>query len=179
MVAEAARCGASAVKFQKRTNETLYTQALLDKAYDHEHSYGSTYGEHRRVLELSAADLLRIRAAAHGHGIHCFATAFDERAADALQGQEAIELASGAFTDQPLLRYVANLGMPVILSTGGGTIHDIDRAHDLLHHCPHALLHCTAAYPLAPAEANLRMILTLRERYPDTVIGFSSHSPGI
>ena len=79
----------------------------------------------------------------------------------------------------PLLRHVAGLDVPVLLSTGGGTIEDIDRAVDALQGCSHAILHCTASYPLTPVEANLRVILMLRTRYPDTVIGFSSHSPGI
>ena len=56
---------------------------------------------------------------------------------------------------------------------------EIDRAVETLGSCPHAILHCTASYPLVPHEANLRVIGVLRQRYPETVIGFSSHSPGL
>lgn len=176
----AARAGASAVKLQKRENATLYTQAMLDQPYLNEHSYGDTYGAHRRALELSPADFQACQVTAHTSGLVLFATAFDEASADFLAEHDvrAIKIASGGLTDRSLLLHVRSLGLPVILSTGGGTLGEIDRAADQLGD-HFALLHCTASYPLAPEEANLRVITMLRDRYPDTVIGLSSHSPGI
>lgn len=184
LIDAAARAGASAVKFQKRMNETLYTQACLARPYENEASYGATYGAHRAALEFGRPAYERIRASAAQSRIfplHWFATAFDERSADFLHARHvpAFKIASGGLTDKVLLRHVASFGKPMLISTGGGTLEDIDRAVETVGACPHALLHCTASYPLAPAEANLRMVLTLRGRYPETVIGFSSHSPGI
>ena len=181
MVRTAAQCGASAVKFQKRDNATLYTAALLDASYQNENSYGDTYGAHRAALELSPDGLQSLGSTAASVGIQIFATAFDERSADCCARLRfpALKLASGSLTDLALIRYVATFGVPVILSTGGGTMDDIDRAVETLGGCPHAILHCTASYPLHPIEANLRVIPTLRERYPDTVIGWSSHHPGL
>ncbi len=183
LVDEAAHAGASAVKFQTRDNPRLYTQALLDQPYENENSYGATYGEHRAALEFSASTIAwEIMGGPDIQPqIPWLCTAFDERSAENLAavGVEAFKIHSGGLTDLPLIRHVAAYGKPVLLSTGGGTVADIDRAVDALGACPHAILHCTASYPLAPEEANLRAILTLRQRYPDTVIGFSSHSPGI
>ena len=181
MVREAALCGADAAKFQIRHNETLYTRALLDASYENENSFGRTYGDHRMALELTAVSLALQAGHRNGFPIPWFATAFDERSADDLHlvGCPAFKVHSGGLTDVPLLCHVASFGKPVLLSTGGGTVEDIDRAVDVLGACPHAILHCTASYPLQAAEANLLCIVTLRERYPDTVIGFSSHSPGI
>lgn len=181
MITAAANCGADAVKFQIRDNESLYVLSLLQAPYQNENSYGDTYGAHRAALELAPRSLSTLRNAAGTAGIQCFATAFDERSADrcAELNYPAIKLASGSLTDLALIRYVSRMGKPVLLSTGGGTMADIEDAVDVLNDCPHAILHCTAAYPLKPEEANLRCILTLRERYPQTVIGFSSHSPGI
>ena len=181
LVRTAAHCGASACKFQKRDNATLYSQALLNAPYVNENSFGHTYGEHRAALELSGDGLRVVGAAALSAGIASFATAFDEASADLLAelSAPAFKLASGGLTDLPLIRHVAAFGKPVILSTGGGTVADIDRAVEALGSCPHAILHCTASYPLKPEEANLRVIGTLRQRYPDTVIGWSSHHPGI
>jgi sialic acid synthase len=180
MMAKAEACGASAVKFQRRENATLYSQTLLDKPYDSEHSFGPTYGAHRAALELSALELAACRRAT---SLDWFATAFDEPSADLLMslGVPAIKLASGALTDRVLQKHVASLGIPIILSTGGGTEHDIDRAVTTLsaYHNQFALLHCVASYPQRPEDANLRYIPVLRKRYPDTVIGFSSHLPGI
>ena len=181
MVRVAARCGADAAKFQKRENETLYVRSCLEAPYQNENSFGATYGAHRAALELAPGRLADLGSTGAALGIHVFVTAFDERSADhcAELGFPAIKIHSGGLTDRPLLRHVASLGRPVILSTGGGRLEDIDRAVSILGDCPHAILHCTASYPLAPAEANLECIVTLRERYPNTVIGFSSHSPGI
>lgn len=181
MVRTAARCGASACKFQKRENETLYAQRLLQATYQNENSFGDTYGAHRAALELTPGSLAALNREGESAGVAVFATAFDERSADhcAELGLPAFKLASGSLTDLPLIRHVAAFGKPVILSTGGGTLADIDRAVEALGSCPHAILHCTASYPLKPEEANLRVIETLRERYPFTVIGWSSHHPGI
>jgi sialic acid synthase len=181
MVREAARCGVDAAKFQKRENDTLYVRSCLEAPYANENSFGDTYHAHRAALELTPRCLAALDAEGRRAGIQVFATAFDERSADhcAELGFPAIKIHSGGLTDRPLLTHVARLRLPVILSTGGGTIADIDRAVEALGDCPHAILHCTASYPLKPAEANLACLLTLRARYPETVVGFSSHAPGI
>lgn len=184
LIKSAHQCGASAVKLQKRQNHTLYSDALLHQPYENEHSFGRTYGEHRHALELGEREYRELQKWSASLPIPLFATAFDEPSADLLAALDvpAIKIHSGGLTDKPLLRHVASLGKPIILSTGGGTEKDIDRAIDNVYcggGCPLAILHCTASYPLKPEEANLRVIGTLRQRYPDFVIGFSSHSPGI
>lgn len=181
MIEMAAAHGADAVKFQKRSNRTLYSPELLDAPYVNENSYGATYGEHRAALEFGERDFHAIRIAAERWQVLWFATAFDEASVDFLMqaGSPALKIASGGLTDHALLRYAASFEKPILLSTGGGTLADIRRAVDSLGDCPHAILHCTASYPLKAEEANLRVIGTLRQAYPDTVIGFSSHSPGI
>lgn len=181
LIQMAGACGASAVKLVKRTNQTLYTCALLAQPYHSEHAYGPTYGTHREALEFGRDAYLQCREVADLHHLTLFATAYDEAALEFLVELDmpAIKIHSGGLTDEPLLRAAAQTGRPLLVSTGGGTVADMDRAHTLLQHSPHAFLHCTAAYPLLPQEANLRTIMTMRRRYPDTVIGFSSHSPGI
>lgn len=184
MVRIAAACGADAVKFQTRSNETLYSDALLNAAYENENSYGKTYGEHRAALELSDAGLATCAFTAEQSNVLCFSTAFDEASADRIVklGMPAIKIASGGLTDLPLLRHVALTGLPVILSTGGGTMKEIDAAVNCLSAYTHklAILHCTAAYPVRDfAELNLKCIATLRDEYPEFVIGWSGHDTGI
>lgn len=181
LIKQAAAAGASAVKLQKRTIEACYTPQLLASPYANEHSYGATYGEHRRALEFDWQAYVSCRAVAKGCGLTFFATAFDEEAADFLMqiGVPGFKIASGDLTNTPLLKHCAKYGLPVIVSTGGGSIADIDRAMEALGSCPRALLHCTASYPLDAEQAHLRVIPALRQRYPETVIGWSSHSPGI
>jgi len=183
MIDAAAQCGVHAVKFQKRENQTLYSRALLDQPYENENSFGPTYGLHRDAIELGMADLLLLKRDAARAGVTCFATAFDEPSADLLMelGMPAIKIASGGLTDAPLLEHVAKLRVPLIVSTGGGTWRDVDEAVNLLsrYHSRFALLHCTAAYPCDFTELNLKVIPAMRERYPETVIGWSGHDSGI
>lgn len=184
MILAAAHCGASAVKLQKRDNRTLYSPALLNASYENEHSYGKTYGEHRAKLEFGLREYLACRTVAQAAKIDFFATTFDEASADFLMevGVPAIKIASGGATDRPLLRHCASLGVPLIVSTGGCTWDDVDVTVGLLNasKATFALLHCTAAYPVTnPTELNLRAILEMRSRYPDVVIGWSGHDPGV
>jgi sialic acid synthase len=93
----------------------------------------------------------------------------------------AYKIASGDLKSTPLLRHVARFGKPVIVSTGGAFVEDVQRAYDTIMPInPRlAILQCTAGYPAAFEELDLRVIATYRERFPGAVIGFSSHDNGI
>jgi sialic acid synthase len=183
LVRAAKECGVDAVKLQKRENRSLYTRSLYDSPYDNEHSFGATYGEHREALELSAAEWLELREFCREEGVTLFATVFDEPSADFLAelGLPAFKIASADLVNTPLLRRVASYGKPIFLSTGGGTMEDVERAVDtILALNPHlCLMQCTAAYPCAVDELNLQVIEAYRERFPDLVIGLSDHQSGI
>jgi N-acetylneuraminate synthase/sialic acid synthase len=79
------------------------------------------------------------------------------------------------------LRHIARFGKPMLLSTGGATLEDIDRAVATVRPINEQLciLQCTAAYPCEPEDLNLQVITTLRDRYPDFVVGLSDHQNGI
>lgn len=179
----AAECGANAVKLQKRDNQTLYTQGLYDQVYDNRNSFGSTYGEHREFLEFDEAQYRELIAHADAVGVTFFNTAFDARSADFLEalGMPAYKIASGDLATTPLLRHVAAFGKPMIVSTGGGTMEDIERAYEAIYPINQQIcfLQCTAAYPAEPEHLNLRVIETLRRRFPNLVIGLSDHQNGI
>lgn len=179
----AKECGADAVKLQKRDNRHLYTKAMYDKSYDHENSFGLTYGEHREALEFGSEEYKELMAYAKELEITMFATAFDFPSADFLAKLDipAFKIASGDLKTIPLLTYVANFQKPMIVSTGGGTMEDVNRAYDAIMPINQQLcfLQCTAGYPAAFEELNLNVITTFRERFPKTVIGLSSHDNGI
>jgi N-acetylneuraminate synthase/sialic acid synthase len=179
----AKECGADAVKLQKRDNRSLYTRAMYDKPYENENSFGPTYGAHREALEFGRDEYVELQQYAKELGIAFFATAFDFNSADFLAELDvpAYKMASGDLTNTPLLRYVGELGKPVIFSTGGGTLDDVRRAHETLAEVTDqiAILQCTAGYPAAWDELDLAVITTYRECFPESVVGFSSHDNGI
>jgi N-acetylneuraminate synthase/sialic acid synthase len=180
---EAKLAGAHAVKLQKRDNRGLYTRAAYAKQYDNENSFGPTYGEHRAFLEFGLEEYRALQAYARELDVDFFATAFDAASADFLEGLgvPAYKMASGDLKSTPLLEHVARFGKPMIISTGGALIEDVQRAYDAIMpiNPQLAILQCTAGYPAAFEELDLGVIATYRERFPGAVIGFSSHDNGI
>ena len=176
-------CGVDAVKLQKRHNRTLYTRAMYDSPYDNENSFGSTYGEHREALELGWEAYVELRRCACEIGVAFFATAFDFESADFLAKLDlpAYKVASGDVTNIPLVTHLAKFGKPLIVSTGGASMDDVQRVYDTVMpiNPQLCLLQCTASYPTEPEDMHLRVIATFRDRYPDVVVGLSDHQNGI
>ncbi|MCB2226156.1 MAG: N-acetylneuraminate synthase family protein [Desulfarculaceae bacterium] len=183
LIAAAAECGADAVKIQKRHNKSLFTPQIYDAPYENENSFGSTYGQHRDYLELEPEQIAELMAYAREKGLIMFSTVFDFISADQMAALDApaYKMASGDLFNTPLLKHVAALGKPMIMSTGGATMDDVRRAVDTVGaiNPDFALLQCTAGYPPAFNELNLRVLTTFRDEFPDTVVGLSSHVSGI
>lgn len=180
---QAKMAGVQAVKLQKRDNRSLFTKAFFDKPYENENSFGKTYGEHREFLEFGKAEYKHLAHIAKDLQLDFFATAFDIPSADFLAELDLpiYKLASGDLRNAPLLKHVAKIGKPMILSTGGAGLDEVRRAADLVgsinpNFC---LLQCTATYPTEAEDMNLQVIQTLRREFPGTVIGLSDHYNGI
>jgi N-acetylneuraminate synthase/sialic acid synthase len=183
MFTTAAECGVNAVKLQKRDNRSLFTREYFNRPYDNEASFGATYGEHREALEFDRDEYLELQKHAQSLGVAFFATAFDFASADFLADLDvpAYKIASGDLQNTPLLRYVGEIGKPVVFSTGGGTLDDVRRAYETLIDVNDqvVVLQCTAGYPAEWDELDLRVINTYREEFPEAIAGFSSHDNGI
>jgi N-acetylneuraminate synthase/sialic acid synthase len=179
----AADAGADAVKIQKRDNRALFTREMYESSYDSENAYGPTYGEHREFLEFGREQYVELKAYCDELGIIFFATTFDGSSADLLADIDmpGFKIGSGDLTDIGLLKKVAAFGKPLILSTGGGALEDVRRAYEVIRPINRNLciMQCTSGYPAPYEELNLRVIETFRREFPDIVIGFSSHDPGI
>ena len=183
MFRQAQSCGAQAVKLQKRDNRALFTRAAFDKPYENENSFGATYGEHREALEFGRDEYAELKMYAAELGLDFFATAFDIRSADFLEALDmpAYKIASGDVRNLPLLRHVAAFGKPIIVSTGGGTMADVEQAYEVVMaiNTQLCIMQCTCGYPVEFDELNLQVIDTYRKRFPDIVIGYSGHDNGI
>lgn len=175
--------GASAVKLQKRDNKALFTKSMYDSVYNSENAFGDTYGAHREALEFGREQYQELVNYAKEIGITFFATAFDFNSADFLASFDmpAYKMASGDIKNIPLLEHVAKIGKPMIISTGGANMEDVERAHDAIMAINKqlAILQCTAGYPPSWEEINLNVISSFRSRFPRAAIGFSAHDSGI
>ena len=179
----AKECGVDAVKLQKRDNRSLYTADMYNRPYEHENSFGRTYGDHREFLEFGRREYVELQKSAREFGLTFFSTAFDIPSADFLAALDvpAYKLASGDLRNLPLLKHVARFGKPVIISSGGAALEDVERAYDAIAaiNTQICVLQCTASYPTEPEHMNLRVIETFRQRFPSAVVGLSDHYNGI
>jgi sialic acid synthase SpsE len=106
-------------------------------------------------------------------------TPFDEASVDLCQefNLPIIKVASSDLNDWPLIERIAQTKKPVILSNGGSSLKDMDDVVSffLKRDIPMALNHCVSLYPSEDSELELNQIDFLKDRYPDIVIGFSTH----
>jgi len=131
------------------------------------------------ATELSWDQLRTLIEAVRAAGMVTMATAFDEVSVDKCVEFDVdfLKIASSDIRDRSLLAKMASTGKPVIASSGGSTLDDLDNLVSFFAErgVPFALNHCVSIYPSEDGELELNQIDFLRDRYPDTVIGFSSH----
>lgn len=176
----AARAGADAVKFQKRTPEISTPEHMRD--VPRETPWGTmSYLDYRRRVEFGRDEYIEIGDHATMLGLDWFASPWDVPSVDFLEDLNVVahKVASASLTDTELLVRLRETGKPVILSTGMSTIEQLDRALDTLGTDRVILMHATSTYPLEPEEANLRVISTLRDRYAGIPVGYSGHERGL
>ena len=152
--------------------------------YDNPNSFGKTYYEHRKALELSKDDFIEFKNYVEAAGFDFISSFTDENSLDFLCDIEisGLKIASQRTADIPLLEKTAQTNLPVILSTGMSDITDVDRAVNILKNNPELfLLQCTSTYPCSEEDINLNVIQTYKDRYKDIVTdyGFSGHHTGI
>jgi N-acetylneuraminate synthase len=92
------------------------------------------------------------------------------------------KLASASLTDDHLIRKICATGRPIMISTGMSRVDEIIFAVELIREYgdyPLMIAHSTSAYPCKPEELNLKMIQTLKDLYPEYIIGYSGHETGL
>ena len=181
---EAKRSGANAVKLQTYTPDTItidcdapafHVKSGLwsgQKLYDLYKRAHTPFEWHETLFKHC-----------HNLGITVFSTPFDETAVDLLESLRvpAYKISSFEIIDLPLIRYVAQTGKPMIISTGTATEQEIDEAVDVARDggCRDLLLlHCISGYPAPIDQMNLRKIRTLTQRF-GLDVGLSDHSLGV
>ncbi len=178
----AVRSGANAVKFQKRDLDSELTKEAFDAPYINNNSYGSTYGEHRRFLELNIDQHLELFNYSKQKNITYFCTPCDIVSVNQLEQIDCpfYKVASRDLSNIPLLERLSKVNKPIIISTGMADYGDIERALHVLNKSKDMLLimQCTSEYPCKFENVNLNVVKTLENRYGYNV-GFSDHTSGV
>jgi sialic acid synthase SpsE/mannose-6-phosphate isomerase-like protein (cupin superfamily) len=162
----------AALKFQFRQLDTFIHTDHQKKS---EHKQVQRFMSTRLPWDKYQVLLDEVRA----KGLVSMCTPFDEASVDIIceMGFDVIKVASCSGKDWPLLEKVADAGKPVIFSTGGLTLRDIDNLISFFQHrgVHFAVMHCVAIYPTPDQNMNLNQIALLRNRYPGIHIGWSTH----
>jgi sialic acid synthase SpsE/mannose-6-phosphate isomerase-like protein (cupin superfamily) len=131
------------------------------------------------TTRLPKKDLATLIQEIKKRGMITMVTPFDESSVDLIEelGINIIKIGSCSNQDWPLLEKVVETGKPVICSTGGLTLKEIDKIVSFFQHqgIPFAIMHCVGIYPTPNDKLHLNQIKILRNRYPGITIGFSTH----
>lgn len=143
------------------------------------HTQDSIYDIMTRCA-LSEDDEKKLMNHIQKRGAIFLSTPFSRAAIDRLVKFDvpAFKIGSGECNNYPLIKYLAKFNKPVILSTGMNSIETIKPSVEILRNAkiPFALLHCTNVYPTPPELVRLGAIKSLKEAFPDAVVGLSDHT---
>ncbi len=176
----AVAAGCNAVKFQKRTPELCVPREQWGIL--RETPWGVlSYIDYRRKTEFGHAEYAEIARHCATRKIPWFASCWDVEAVAFIERFEppCHKVASASITDLGLLRRLKATERPIILSTGMSTFEEIERAVQTVGQRGLLIAHSTSTYPCPAEELNLRMVHTLKRRFPDCPIGYSGHEPGL
>ncbi len=180
MIETAALAGVHAVKFQSYKAETL---AAKDSPYYwdiHEEPTQSQYELFQKFDSFGKEEYCELSRYAQQIGIEFLSTPFDIASADYLEPlMNVYKISSSDLNNLPFIEYQAKKNKPIMLSTGASEEDEICRAVELIRKYNNQLLvlmHCVLEYPTPYEHANLSKIVTLKDRFPDLVIGYSDHT---
>ncbi len=172
--------GCDAVKFQKRTPELCVPKDQWHLERDT--PWGRmTYIDYRHKVEFNEKEYADIDRHCKERGILWFASCWDEPSVDFMEKFDppCYKAASASLTDLELLRKKKATGRPLIISTGMSTMEEIEAAVNAVGTENLLIAHATSTYPCPLQELNLRVIHTLKAKYPMCPIGYSGHETGL
>lgn len=179
LIYEAKEGGADTIKFQTYKAETIASKnspAYWDTAKEPNESQYELFQKYDKFWK---DEFEALRRYCEEVDIGFISTPFDVESALFLNDlMEVFKISSSDITNKPFIEYICGFGKPIILSTGASYLHEIQEAVSWIEAKgnPLALLHCVLNYPTPDQNANLGMIVDLRRRFPDKIIGLSDHT---
>lgn len=176
MIDSAIECGCDCVKFQSWSAESLYSE-----------EYYKENPISKRIVTkfaLNEGQMKELAEYCKQKGIDFSSTPYSRQEVDFLAEQTYspfIKIASMEINNLPFLKYIAETGLPMVLSTGMASLEEIKAAVSVIEGTGNTnlcILHCVSIYPAAPDIINLNNIKLLQEAFPDYPIGYSDHTIG-
>ena len=182
MIDSAKWAGADAVKFQTYKTDALVTANAEKAEYQTMNTGSGSQDSMLRQFELPNDAFLELSRHCREVGVDFMSTAFDPESLEyiAMLAPVCLKWPSGELTNTPFLRQAAKYNLPILLSTGMGTLAEISDALDTLSQdgCTDvAILQCVSNYPAAVEEQNLRVLPNMAAAFGKPT-GFSDHTEG-
>jgi N-acetylneuraminate synthase len=175
----AAEAGVDCAKFQSYKADTIVSKnspAYWDLKKEPTKTQYALFQKHDSFGEAEFKELCDYT---HAKGMDYTSTPFDYASVDYLEPMvDFYKISSSDLSNLPFISHVGAKGKPVIMSVGAAYLSEVDEAVRALKDagCKDiTLLHCVLSYPTSPDDANLRVIQTLKQVYPDLKVGFSDH----
>jgi len=179
LIDEAVEGGAQAIKFQTYKAETLavkqspvYWDTTLEPT-------PSQFELFKKYDKFWKKEFEQLKTYCDKAGIEFLSTPFDAESASFLNDlMEVYKISSSDLNNFPFIRLIAGFKKPILLSTGGADLGEIEQTVSFIKDFgnPLSLMHCVLNYPTAHDHANLGMIVGLKKSFPNLLIGYSDHT---
>lgn len=180
MIKEAKEVGIHAVKFQTYKADTLAAKESPSYWDTTEETTTSQHELFKKFDSFSFNEYKKLFEYCNELGIEFLSTAFDIESADYLYDlMDVYKISSSDLNNLPFVEYQSKKGKPILLSVGASNEKEIETTIQVIreHNTkPIVLLHCVLEYPTPFDHANLNRIITLKNKYPDVIIGYSDHT---
>jgi N-acetylneuraminate synthase len=179
LIDDAAESGAHGIKFQTYKADTLAVKnspSYWDTSHE---SITTQYELFKKYDKFWKNEYEELKKYCDQAGVEFLSTPFDMDAANFLNElMDVIKISSSDITNFPFIKYLCSFGKPIILSTGASYIWEINQAMELINRykLPCCLMHCVLNYPTEKKNANLGMLLDIKQAFPNAVLGYSDHT---
>jgi N-acetylneuraminate synthase len=179
LIEEAKAGGADAIKFQTYKAETIaskHSPAYWDTTKE---PTASQYELFKKYDKFWKSEYEQLKKHCDQVGIEFISTPFDAESAIFLNDlMDVFKISSSDITNKPFIQHICRFGKPILLSTGASDLYEVEEAVGWIDTFgnPLALLHCVLNYPTDDCHANLGMLLSLKQKFPDKIIGYSDHT---
>lgn len=174
LIDEASMAGCSAVKLAKRDLDHELTTEAYNRPYNHDRSFGETYGQHRKFLELSFEDHKRLKKFANNRKMDYFLSVCDIPSLEFALSLDPplVKIPSKEINNLPLIEKTAECGKPVAFSIGMATSEEYNIVQNILKRPDDITVLTTSSYPTEYDDINLNRLTRI-----DGKKGFSCHNP--
>ena len=179
LIEDAANSGANAIKFQTYKANTIASKnspSYWDTSKEKIKSQHELFSKYDKFWKSEFEILKKV---CEDFKIEFLSTPFDYESAKFLNDlMEVYKISSSDITNKPFIEYICSFNKPILISTGASEMNEIEEAIEWIsnHDVNFAVMHCILNYPTADENANLGMIIDLKKKFSNNLVGYSDHT---